>query len=116
MNLRIASPLLFITLLVLSSCTGDDLAAPNMPQVQFTQLKAGQYTLSPNSTTRVSAVVENKCNLVGFEWSCNDGRIEGSDDKVTFMAPQQSGDAQVSCTVTHPGRQPVTKTITIHIK
>jgi hypothetical protein len=116
MNPRILFLLLLIGLAFLSSCLNDQLSSPDMPEVRFTELKAAQHYLQPNTTTTLAAIVENKCNLVGFEWSCDDGRIEGREGKVTFVAPEQSGTVQVSCTVTHPGREPLTKTITIHVK
>lgn len=116
MKSSIAGFLMLGSALLLSSCSNDNLFAPDMPEVQFTELRAAQYYLSPNSSTAVSAIVENKCNLVSFQWNSTAGDMEGSDERITFTAPMESGDVTVSCTVSHPGREPVTRTVTIHIK
>ena len=108
--------LLSALLLFIHSCQTNGLEAPDMPEVQFTQLKAYNYTVYADDTTKLYARVLKQCKLIRFEWTATDGYIDGTEEKVIFTAPSIPGTVDISCTVTHPGRVPVTKTISIEVK
>jgi hypothetical protein len=107
---------LLSSFLFLVSCSSNDLAAPDMPQVRFTELRVSNDTIQQGASITVDALIENKCNLVGFEWAASDGDIDGSEGRVTFTAPLHSAEVKISCTVSHPGREDVTKFILVKVR
>jgi len=107
---------LLVAVVGLSSCMSNDLYAPNMPQVKYTDLTAARYTVNPGDTTSVVATVVQQCPLVQFQWSSTDGQLQGEKGRMTFTAPATSGEVKIDCTVAHPGRASVTKSITVVVQ
>ena len=103
-------------IVVFGSCSSYDISAPDMPEVRFSQLKADNYTVYTNDTTNLHARVIKQCPLIAFQWSSTEGDLKGTENDVLFTAPSAACKVSVSCTVTHPGRIPVTKTVTITVK
>ena len=106
---------LFVALATVS-CNSYDISAPDMPEVRFTQLRSDNYTVHVNDTTSLHARIVKQCNLIAFQWSSTDGDLRGTENDVLFTAPSSPCQVTVSCTVTHPGRIPITKTVTITVK
>jgi hypothetical protein len=100
---------------VFVSCNKQHLQ-PQLGETQFTDLSAEKYTLAAGSTTKVTATVANDCPSVSYNWSLSSGSVNGTAKEVTFTAPSSTGQVTVTCTVTHPGRDPKTKTITITVQ
>jgi len=106
---------LFIGLIGFVSCNSSDISAPNMPEVRFTHLNAARYSVSVGDTTHLHATVVHQCKLIQFAWSSSDGDLQGGENDVTFTAPTTPGTVTLTCTVTHPGRIPETRTVTINV-
>ncbi|MFI5135997.1 MAG: hypothetical protein ACHQD9_09105 [Chitinophagales bacterium] len=106
---------LFILLIGFASCNSSDISAPNMPEVRFTHLNAGRYSISVSDTTHLHATVVHQCKLIQFSWASSDGDLVGGANDMTFTAPSSPGTVILTCTVTHPGRIPETRIVTINV-
>lgn len=103
-----------VVMISFSSCFNSELSNP-MNAVQFTELKADNIIIPQGDSTNVTAFVENICGQMTFEWSTSVGKIHGEKDHMMFIG-SSAGNITVSCTVNHPGKLSVMKSITISVE
>jgi hypothetical protein len=66
----------------------------------ITSLTASPVNVTPGGSTVVTCVASDPDgDDVRYSWSCGDGSISGSGNRVSWISPNKNGDISVTCTV-----------------
>jgi hypothetical protein len=104
---------LFVLILLLPACGGDDPEEPFKP-LEFVSLTAEKSTIKVAEITKIKASATGS-NLI-YTWSATLGDILGSGSEVTYTASIcQIGKNKITCTVSNEKNQSLSKTIEIEV-
>jgi hypothetical protein len=66
----------------------------------ITSLSASPVNVTPGGSTVVTCVASDPDgDSVRYSWSCGDGTISGTGNRVSWISPNKNGDISVTCTV-----------------
>ena len=66
----------------------------------ITSLSASPVNVTPGGSTVVTCVANDPDgDSVNYSWSCGDGSISGTGNRVSWISPNKNGDISVTCTV-----------------
>ncbi len=108
------SIMIVATALIMVACNKESVTPSG--EIQFTKLSADKVMISSLETSTITASVSNACSELTYEWSASSGSINGSNASVVFTPPANSDKVTVTCTLNHPGKQTVAKSIEIAVQ
>jgi len=93
-------PILVILSLVVIGC-GEDINLP-METLKVKDIIASQSTIGPGDTATIEAIIDytGDKTVLMYTWDASSGFIQGTGSKVTYRAPETSGNYSISLTVT----------------
>jgi len=100
------------------SCTDQSSDPPVTPDPPvITALEVTSDRVFPAGSTEIVCIASSPDGEeLLYEWSCDDGEIEGTGDKVTWTAPDSEGDYTITVTVTSGSGGQDTRETTIQVR
>ena len=110
--------LVFVILAGLNSCNKKTSAQEKMMKqgILFIELTAQQYSVGLGKTININAIISNACPEITYYWTASSGSISGNSSKITFNAPVNDAQVEITCLVKHPGLESKTKSIIINVQ
>ena len=82
----------------------------------ITSLAASPVNVKPGGSTVVTCVANDPDgDIVRYSWSCGDGTISGTGNKVSWISPNKNGDISITCTVSDGKGAESKQTILINV-
>jgi len=82
----------------------------------ITSLTASPVNVMPGGSTVITCVASDPDgDIVRYSWSCGDGTISGTGNRVSWISPNKNGDISVTCTVSDGKGAESKQTILINV-
>jgi len=82
----------------------------------ITSLSASPVNVTPGGSTVITCIASDPDgDIVRYSWSCGDGTISGTGNRVSWISPNKNGDISVTCTVSDGKGAESKQTILINV-